>query len=237
MPERFIFRQVQSADLNRFLNDGEIRAKNCDEEQKCHQASYQSIVDRRGSREFPVPLGGVVNDYVPFYFSPLTAYAYAIHSGCVDLISPSGECLGRAKSEDRIFFVGKISNLIDSGLEFCFSNYALNSRVPAPAIETNIEKLEQHVHWDVFDDTPMVAKIPEIGYNGVCKYFVNKEEPANWQTRKEKRMAEFLVRGAFPLEFVECIITYSNEAKLNLGVIMEDSEWNIPVIHNRGCFF
>lgn len=235
MPKRFIFRQIYAGDFTQFLADGEIKAKNHEIPQPCHQTSYQAIVDRRGSDEFPMPCGGVVNDYVPFYFSPITSFTYTIHKGNVPLISPDGINLGTAQDEDRIFFVCAVEDLKDSGLDFCFSDYALNSQVPQPTIEQDLNKLEGHVHWSVFDDTPTVASIPEIGYEGVCKYFASV--PGKWQLRSQARMAEFLVRDALPLDYISCIIAKSDAMRINLQAVMDASGWDIPILSKPGCYF
>lgn len=47
------------------------------------EVGNQEIKDRRRSRKVPVPPGGVVADYVPFYFAPRSPMMYAIHRGNV----------------------------------------------------------------------------------------------------------------------------------------------------------
>lgn len=236
LPDRFVFRQTYFGDLPMFLADGEIRAKNHHTPQLCHQTSYKEIVDRRGTDAFELPLGGVVNDYVPFYFSPLTSFTFTINRGNVPLISPTGINLESANDNDRIFFVCRIDTFQDSGLTYCFSDYPLNSVVPPPTIETDLTKLETHIHWDVFDED-QTAKISEIGYNGVCKWFHNVALHPIRQLRSQKRMAEFLVAHAVPMSVVTCIITKSDTMRDRLQVMMEASKWNIPIYAKRGCYF
>lgn len=236
MPKRFIFRQVHFADTPRFLADGEIRAKNHVNPQACHQASYQAIVNRRGTSEFELP-GGVVNDYVPFYFSPITSFTFTIHQGNVPSFSPSGESLGVAKDDDRVFIVFPVDVFAASGLDYCFSDFALNSQAPLPSIETDLGKLEEHVHWNVFDEAPYKAAIPEIGYQGVCSWFHNMATPASRQLRSQKRMAEFLVRNAVPLDLACCIVAKSEAISDNVAKMMAASHWDIPIITKRGCYF
>ncbi|WP_320199522.1 DarT ssDNA thymidine ADP-ribosyltransferase family protein [Agrobacterium sp. rho-13.3] len=236
MPQRFIFRQVHFADIPTFLRDGEIRAKNHEHPQVCHQASYQSIVNRRGTAEFELP-AGVVNDYVPFYFSPITSFTYTIHQGNVPSVAPSGEILGVAKDDDRVFFVFPVDLFRGSGLDYCFSDYALNSQAPLPSIETDLDKLEAHVHWNVFDDTPYIASIPEIGYAGVCRWFQNAATPPTRQLRSQKRMAEFLVKRSVPLNLACCLVAKSSSIGDNVSQMMAASRWNIPIITKRGCYF
>jgi len=237
VPERFVFRQVYYGDLSLFLADGEIRAKNHDMSQACHQTSYQEIVDRRGTQVFRMPCGGVVNDYVPFYFSPLTSFTFTIHKGNVPLVSPTGINLGVASDDDRVFFVLRVEAFNASGLNVCYSDFPLNSLAPLPVLESDLGRLEQHVHWEVFDEVPYGAQIPEIGYNGVCTWFHNMASPASRQTRSQKRMAEFLVRGAVPLNLVDCIVAKTDAMRDTLQTMMNGSCWNIPIYTKRGCYF
>ena len=237
MANRFIFRQVYFGDLPTFLSNGEIRAKTHANPQACHQTSYQDIVDRRGTNEFSMPCGGVVNDYVPFYFSPLSSFTFTINRGNVPLTAPDGVSLGMARDEERIFIVCRADSFRNSGLEYCFSDYPLNSQIPKPTLEQNLDRLEQHVHWDVFDDNPMTAHILEVGYGGVCKYFQNRAAPPEWQLRSQKRMAEFLVKSALPLEHVCCIVAKSEDMRDNLQTTMDASGWSIPILSKSGCYF
>lgn len=237
MINRFVFRQTYFQDLQIFLNDGEIRAKNHTMPQLCHQTSYQDIVDRRGTDQFSMPCGGVVNDYVPFYFSPFTAFTYTIHQGNVDLRGPDGAVLGKASSDSRVFLVANVNKFADSGLRLCFTDYPLNSLSPMPNLESDLSKIETHVHWDTFDDEPVTCKIQEIGYNGVCRYFADRATPARDQNRKRKRMAEFLVKMAVPLGLLDCIIVKNDETLAAVCEMLTKSNCEIPVYKKPGCFF
>lgn len=237
MPNRFIFRQVHFEDLPIFLADGEVRAKNHLAPQSCHQTSYQDIVNRRGTDEFQMPNGCVVNDFVPFYFSPITSFTFTIYRKNVPLISPTGVELRKACEDDRIFLISSPQTLVGSGLFTCFSDYALNSQAPMPTIETDISKLEDHVHWNVFDEHPMVAAIPDIHYAGVCKWYHNMATPPERMTRSAKRMAEFLVQGAVPLAKIMCIVVKTDAMRDTLRAMMAASGWNIPILTKRGCFY
>jgi hypothetical protein len=237
LPKRFIFRQFHFEDLPRFLADGEIRAKNHPAPQGCHQTSYQDIVNRRGTDEFEMPNGCVVNDFVPFYFSPITSFTFTIYKQNVPLVSPDGTYLRQACEDDRVFLVGSPHDFAGSGLFTCFSDYALNSKAPLPKIETDLNKLEQHVHWAVFDEAPMVAAIPGIGYSGVCRWYHNMVTPPERMTRSAKRMAEFLVYGAVPLNKIVCIVVKTDAMRATLKGMMAASIWDIPILTQQGCYY
>ena len=184
-----------------------------------------------------MPYGGVANDYVPFYFSPITSFAYTIHKGNVDLRTPNGDVLGRASDEDRILLICEVDGFANGGLQYCFSDTALNSCAPVPQLETDLAKLGTHVQWDVFDDSPIKASIPEIGYQGVCSYFMDQASPPARQNRSRKRMAEFLVKDAVPLSHVVAAVAKTAVVQHSLQEAMNASNWSIPIFAKPGCYF
>lgn len=236
MPERFVFRQVDYRDLPIFLADGEVRSKNHANQQPCHQTSYQNLVQRRGTNEFELPFGGVVNDCVAFYFSPLTSFTCSIHRGGVQVIPPHGGTQTKSRLEDRVFLVAKVSNLYRARLQCCFSNYALNSTVPKPVIVNDYNLLETHINWAMFDEEPQAGSIPEIGYGGSCKYFHSKDTPERYQLRKPIRMAEFLVQTAVPIHLFACVITPNEQRKISIQQQVQVAGYQLPVFSKPGCF-
>jgi len=190
----------------------------------------------RGTQAFVLPYGGVVNDYAAFYFSPITAFARAIHQGNVEVISPTGLRLGQSTLETRAFFVVDVEDAFEAHLPICYSDAALNSQAPMPTILADPAHLETHVKWDLFDDEPLTARIPEIGYAGVCKYFMNTDVPARYQKRKQHRMAEFLVREKLPIEFVSCIVVPNSHVLQSVLADASAHDFRAPVLLNRSCF-
>ncbi len=235
MPERFVFRQVDYRDIVTFLNDGEIRAPNHITPQRCYQTSYSGLVNRRGTGVFNMPNGGVVNDYVAFYFSPFTGFANTIHKGNVKVINPQENFVGMSQLNNRVFIVSRISSLHKAGVDYCFSNLALNSEAPLPTVVNNPASMEAHINWEVFDDLPRTAHIPEIGYGGVCKYFFDGT-PTKYQNRSKQRMAEFLVHNSLSLDQVSCIVTPNDAKKSFIQKQMDGSAWDIPIYAKSRCF-
>ena len=232
---RWAFRQIDYRDIDMFFRDGELRSKNHPNPQACHQTSYTHLVQLRGTGAFQLPHGGVVNDYVAFYFSPFTAFTCTIHRGNVNVTSPTGEDLGPSRTQDRAFLVAKVDDVYAAGLPACFSNYALNSQAPQPVIKSNYADLATHVNWQLFDEVPLAASIAQIGYNGVCRFFNDRTE-AKYQTRSKARMAEFLVLNSLPVSLISCVVT-PNELVQNhvMGAALRHGYGGL-VLQNPGCF-
>lgn len=175
-----------------------------------------------------------MNDFVPFYFSPLTKMAYTIHIGNVRLVNPFGQDLRIAEMQDLVFLVCDVEKIADQNLHFWFSDVACNTLSQIPNYNNELNAIDKHVDWTVFDDNPMKAAIPEIGYRGVCRWQHDTDAHPN---RASKRMAEFLVKDFLPLGVIECIVTKREEIKQQLENWLATSDHNIPVYTNNGCYF
>jgi hypothetical protein len=162
--------------LQRYLADGAIYAINSPHVQPGFRISFDDIVARRGTVNFATPCGSTVNDFVPFYFSPVAKMAYTIHVGNVDFKAPTGERLGRATMDDVAYLVVDPGRLSASGRQCWFTDIACNSAIP-PAYESDLGRLAHHVTWSLFDDSPYKAQIPEVGYQGVCRWQHDRDEP------------------------------------------------------------
>ena len=235
MGKRFIFRLMHVYNLETYFQDGFVNAKNKLPIQQCYQTSYADIVHRRGS-DFRTPCDCAVNDFVPFYFSPSTAMAYAIHVGKVELIAPDGSVNCKASMNDIAYIVADPLKVAESGHEHYFTNIACNSGIQ-PKYENDIKCLEEHINWSLFDAKPNMAKIPEIGYEGVCKYCSDSELQPAWLNRKKQRMAEFLIKSQFPMYLAECIIIKHDRMKNTVEDWIKSAGLDIPVIVNSSCYF
>lgn len=114
--------------------------------------------------------------------------AYTIHMGNVRLRDAVGTDLGAADMEDVAYLVVDPGRLFGSGRACWYTDIACNSAIP-PTYENRPEKLEAHVDWPLFDDSPRTGSVPEIGYLGVCRWQHDRDEPIEHQMRSKKRMA------------------------------------------------
>lgn len=162
--------------------------------------------------------------------------AYTIHMGNVPLRAPDGTDLGAASMDDVAYIVVEPATLFTSGRDCWYTDIACNSALP-PEYENRPGMLEEHVDWALFDDTPKTAYIPEIGYQGVCRWQHDRDQPAEHQQRSKKRMSEFMVKDHLRMDEVCCIILKNHVHAGEVSGWVAASEHGIPVLVKPDCFF
>lgn len=135
--------------------------------------AHESIQDRRARTLVPCGAGGVLHDYVPFYFAPRSPMLYAIHKGKVE---------GYAQGQNPVIHLVAEAEAIDaSGLAFAFTD---GHAVMAYAdFYDDLEALEFVIDWELMKSN----------------YWFDKEEDPN---RKCRRQAEFLVHQCCPWRLI-----------------------------------
>jgi hypothetical protein len=222
--------------LQAYLADGYIFAKNHPQMQPGYRISFEDIVARRGGVQFTTPCGSNVNDFVPFYFSPSTKMAYTVHAGNVRLRGPDDSDLGVAEMGDVAYLVVSPGTLFASGRACWYTDFACNSGIP-PTYENQSDRMETHIDWPLFDDTPRMGYIPEIEYEGVCRWQHDRDTPVEHQMRSKKRMAEFMVRDCLRMDEVSCIILKNDVHAEEVQAWVNASGLGIPVLVKPGCYF
>ena len=176
---------------------------------------YQNIAHRgaqgaRAVRAVPNPPGGVLHDYVPFYFAPRSPMLSAIENGKVV------DCQWR--QPDIVHFETTVDRVAQGGRQFVF--FDRNATLPYSEPYTSLEHLDQ-VAWDLFFEHPQL--------DGYCKYFLDRPSVAKHADRMERRQAEFLVKDQVPLEqFMKIGVIDGNRAA-EVRIILAAAGVNLPV--------
>ena len=135
------------------------------------EVGNREIKERRRRRIVPVPPGGVVADYVPFYFAPRSPMMFAIGRGNV------AEYSGGISS--LVYLVTTIERLHDLSCEVLTTDR--NAVLGYATFRRGLEALDAGIDWPL-----MRAKM----WNDTV------QEP----DRRERRMAECLVHEVVPWE-------------------------------------
>jgi hypothetical protein len=157
-----------------------------------HGINYRNIAHAgaqgsRSQRIVPNPPGGLLHDFVPFYFAPRSPMLSAINNGNVE------DC--QLRQEDIIHFEMTVESVVSSGLEYVF--YDRNATYPYSQPFTDFELLNSVIDWGLLTEKPVL--------DGYCKYFFDKPQDPRYVDRMEKRQAEFLIKHQVHLNCISRI--------------------------------
>ena len=148
--------------------------------------NYQNIAHAgaqgaRAVRTVPNPPGGLVHDFVPFYFAPRSPMLYAIDGGRV------AGCQWR--QGDIVHFETTVQNVAEPGHPYVF--YDRNATLAFSTAYTDLAYLDTAVAWDLLTEAPQL--------DGFCKFWQSSAATTRYADRMERRQAEFLVKDTAAL--------------------------------------
>lgn len=158
------------------------------------EVGHQDIKRRRRSTPVRVAAGGLVADYVPFYFAPRSPMMFVIDRGRVPTYQ---EGCG-----DLVYLVTTVEHLSSLGLAPIFTDR--NAAVAYAAYSATVSDLDTLVDWPLMEA------------------YIWKDAPPEFPDRQERRMAECLVHGQVPWEaFTEVVTKTVACARVARGVLAE----------------
>jgi hypothetical protein len=111
----FIFRIAHVENVAEVLARGGLYSRNADQADPNYVSiGNAELIDKRARRVVPIAPGGVLNDYVPFYFTPLSIMMLNILTGYSGVTK-------RAPSE-IVLLVSSLHRMHELGLPFVFTN-------------------------------------------------------------------------------------------------------------------
>lgn len=165
------------------------------DELRCHQMAATavdvgdaSIKSRRSLIDVTCGPGGKVCDYVPFYYAPRSPMLSSIQFGNVPGVS--------ADQRRLVYLVSSTEAAYDAGLACVFTDG--NAATAFTDFYDDAGELNEVVDW------PLMR----------ARYWFNTADDPD---RRRRRMAEFLVHGALPLELVTELAVY-DESVASHGV-------------------
>ena len=191
----FIYHITHIHNLPLILNSGGLVAKHRLRQQQINyiNIAYEDIQDRRARTPVPCGAGGVLHDYVPFYFAPRSPMLYAIHNGRVTSYSQGQMPI--------IHLVAEAEAIEAENIAFAFTD---GHAVMAYAdFYDDLAALEFVIDWDLMES----------------RYWFDTQEDPN---RKCRRQAEFLVYQFCPWRLITKIGVIDRTLKSQVEQILEN---------------
>lgn len=87
-PEKALIWRIIHRDNMPWILDNGLHCGNCKiRSQRWVSIGNPELINKRASHPVPLPPGGVLNDYVPFYFTPFSVMLNNILTGWGDILS------------------------------------------------------------------------------------------------------------------------------------------------------
>lgn len=184
----------------------------CDNEKVKRQLNpvgiaHEHIKRRRAARLVPVSRGGVLADYVPFYFAPRSPMLYSITRGQVE---------GYREGQSPVLHLtSSIERVAESELPFTFTN-------------GHAEMLTSRFYEDLAD-------LDKVDWRIMREWYWN-DTPEDG-TRKWRRQAEFLVHNNFPLTLFDEIGVISGQKAEEVKQILAAEGHQIKVTVRSNWYY
>lgn len=203
-----IFRIVHISNVPWILDYGRLHCQNsADRDPNYVNIGNTSLIDKRRSRHVPIPPGGTLGDYVPFYFTPFSIMLYNIKTGYGG-ITPRD-------NKEIVMFVSSIHRLEELGVPFLFTNQH------AYAVDTEFYNDLQHLDEI---DWPLLQR----------RDFKTDDNDPGKQLRYQ---AEALIHRYLPLQAVLGIACVNDAVRTSLESLLEQRGVELTVRSTPTWYF
>lgn len=208
MEVRLIFHLTHGRNLHGVLAAGRIWSTNhLPADLQPRSIAHESIQDRRARKVVPVGPGGVLHDYVPFYFGARSPMLYANHRGTVPS-NPDGQ-------ELLIYLISTVERVMDHNLGWVFTD--------GHAAMAFTRYFADAAHLDQVDWPTVAAKF----------WFDTVEDP----DRKRRKQAEFLVFRFMPVTALVAIAVHNEPVAGKIREFLAAAGLELKVLVLPGLYY
>ncbi len=202
-----IYRLSHYSNLDYTLTNGLYCCNSPNADPNYINIGHRNLIAKRGNRAVPLPPGGVLNDYIPFYFAPRSPMLYSIYRNNVDGFS--------GKQEDIIYLVSSVETIISASIEFVFTDGHAYELISKFYNQTSDLK---NVDWQIMGAT----------------YWNNTAQDND---RMRRRMAEFLAYQFVSSNCILAIVVCDDKLKKVVDSIQKKCSTNIKTIIKPNWYY
>lgn len=186
-----IYHFTHAKNLQEILREGRLRCKaQLPTGGDLMNVSHESVQEKRRNKQVGCEPGGILHDYVPFYFATRSPMMYVISRGGVEGYD--------SKTTPLIYLVSSVERVREMALKFVFSDG--HPIVKLSRFYNDAADLDK-VDWEVMK----------------ARYWNDTEE---YPDRERRRQAEFLALDAFPWDAVEFLAVKNANVKRRLDAYL-----------------
>lgn len=200
-PEKaLIFRIVHIRNVPKILEHGGLFARTAPEQDPNYvNIGNSELIGKRASRPVPIPPGGMLNDYVAFYFTPFSMMMLNIKTG--------HNGITKRPNKDIVIFVSSIHRLEEQRLTYVFTNG--HAYMAEAEFYRSTDSLDQ-IDWPLLQRRDF------------------KSDPNDF-SKQFRYQAEALVHRHLPLASLVGIVCYNGSARDSLTEMVNKWQLNLEI--------
>ncbi len=167
----------------------------------------EELIDKRSKKEVPITPGGMLSDYVPFYFTPFSPMLYNIKTGRGGVI--------QRNNDEIIILVSSLYDVNEAGLSYVYTDSHAYSALANYYSDLNsIRKID----WDLIQRRDFKRDFNDLG-------------------KLDRYQAEALIHRHFPIALLKGIVCYDEKVKQFIEQKVDNHGQNIKVINRPDWYF
>jgi hypothetical protein len=165
------------------------------------------LIDKRANHPVPLPPGGFLNDYVPFYFTPFSPMLRNIHTGWGGI--------QRRPNEEIVILVSSLRHVAAQGWPFLFT--------------------DSHAYYQWANFYSDLADLDKIDWQllQARDFRRDPEDPAKF----ERYQAEALVHRHLPVNGLLGIVCYTDNLRQAIELQLQARNLSLQVFARTGWYF
>ena len=165
------------------------------------------LIAKRDARPVPIPPGGTLSDYIPFYFTPLSPMMYNIVTGWGDIL--------RRQNSDIVIMVSSLRSLADSGIDAVYT--------------------DRHAYLKTARFLSSLDDVKQIDWLRLQNRDFRRDPDDPEKT--DRYQAEALVHHHLPVEALSGIVCYSDDEQRLLEQRRAEIGVTLPIRLHRRWYF
>jgi hypothetical protein len=209
-PERaLIFRITHIANVPWILDNG-LHCQNSDvRDPNFRRIGNLDLIAKRPHRVVPIPPGGTLSDYIPFYFTPCSPMLYNIKTGY--------QGVEQLPMSEIVVLVSSLHRVTQVGAAFVFTDRHAYLQTATPSFSSRLEDLHG-LDW---------ASLRARDFRRV------PDDPG----KIERYQAEVLVHRRLPVSALAGLVCYGTAQRDTLEVEITHRGLELSVVTRPGWFF
>mgnify|MGYP001246024553 FL=1 len=202
-----IFRIVRRDNLRWILKNGVHCSSSAKKDPGYVTIGHSDIIQMRTTRAVPIPPGGFLSDYVPFYFTPFSMMAFNIKTGF--------NGVRQRENSEIVILVSSLPRLVEHEVPFVFA--------------------DRHAwyHWAKFSNDP--AKLTRIDWPILQRkdFRRDNDDPA----KTERYQAEALIHKRMPISALSGIACYDDSVATTISDLCDELGVEVTVRSRPTWYF